>query len=126
MARKKVRKYPTIENVQKTLNDYMDNHADEIIKYLAREMGVNNFDELKDLEFNTPKFWGDCGFVWLKARNPEQEHEWILDHGKYDAYVTRIKLPYQTQSIILKQTQIEKALDGTGLREMYQLYIMYD
>lgn len=126
MARTKVRHYETVEDVRRKINNYFYLHENEVMKDLLEKTGFNSKEELLDAECHQMRFGFDCGWVWVYSRNKDQRHEWALDNGKYDAYVTMIKYPYNTQSTTCKEIQLNKALEDLGLTNQYMAYVRLD
>lgn len=125
MARTKVRHYETVEDVRRKINNYFYLHENEVIENLLYETGFKTVDDLWNAEYNMG-FGFDCGWVWVITTNKEQNHEWVLDNGRYDAYVTMIKYPYNTQSTTCKEIQLNKALKDLNMDSQYMAYVRLD
>lgn len=125
MARRKIRNYESTNYLREYLNHYFETQSENVIEAMIKEFGFNDLNELREAEYNM-RFGLDCGWVWLKTLNKKQEHEWILDNGKYDAFVTCIRYPYDTQSTTLKNFMLNKAIKDLGLENTYYAYIRLD
>lgn len=125
MARRKVRNYESVEVVRNRINDYFENHHGEVIDEMLKQLKFDSLDSLWDSEYRG-YFGFDCGWVWVCTLNSEQDREWRLDNGKYDAYVTRIKYPYNSQSTTCKEIQLNKALKDLGMDHQYMAYVRLD
>lgn len=125
MAKRKVRNYESVDVVRNRINNYFETHHDEVIQHMVKETGFDSFDDLWDAEYHMA-FGLDCGWVWVYSMNKEQRHEWALDNGKYDAYVTMIKYPYNTQSTTCKEIQLNKALKDLNMDGQYMAYVRLD
>lgn len=122
---KKVRRYDSVDTVRRLLNNYFYLNKQQVLDELVSYAGRNNMDEVRYDERMSR--WGlDCGWVWLATSNPEQEREWKLDNGKYDAKVTRIDYPFNCQSVTLKQVQLRKALKDLMLEGDYYPEVRLD
>lgn len=126
MARRKVRKYETVEDVRRNLNNYFYLHNNEVIQDLLEKTGFNTVTELQYAECHTMRFGFDCGWVWAGTKNSAQRHEWELDNGEYSAKVNRINYPYNSQSTTCKRIQLNKALEDLGLTDQYYAYVRLD
>lgn len=118
MARRKTRIYVSTEQLKDIVDNYFITHRNEVIEAMLKEYGFSCIEELRYAEYQM-RFGLDCGWVWLKTSNKEQEHEWVLDNGKYDAYVRWISYPYNTQSTTLKQFMLNKAIKDLGFEDYY-------
>ena len=134
MAKRKVRNYPSVEHVEELVNNYFDEHKEEVIDYMIsetnRELGKDfkDLDDLHDFEFGSGcgGFGLDCGWVWLYAKNKDQRHEWFLDNDRIPNYASPHNWPYHTQSTTLKQYQMKKAIDDLNLSNDYMVYTKLD
>lgn len=125
MARRKIRNYPPVIDVRNMINEYMVYNKEEITNIMLKSFGCKDTCELRDRE-NKMMFGFDCGWVYVGARRREQNREWLLDNGKYDAYVNRIRCSYETQSTTLKQFQIDYVLRRLGLDNEYYSFVRLD
>lgn len=132
MARKKVRNYMSIEEVENMINNYFYNRGNEVIKYICENNGIsifNSLDELREFDIHGSYLGGfglDCGWCWLTPKRPEQQREWVLDSGKWDAYARRFKYPYNTQSTTLKELELRKAIEDLNIDKYYSIYVRLD
>ena len=124
MARRKIRNYPTRENVERLMNDYCEKHSNEIIGYMLDVTGYESVDELRDAEFSM-RWPLDCGLVYITPKNREQSHEWYLDDDRISSRMF-VDTPYHTQSTTLQMIQAEKILDTLGIRNDYTLNAWLD
>lgn len=123
--RKKNRRYPGTEAIKQALNEYFALYKNDVIDDLISNTPFTSFNDVVDAERRS--YWGlDCGWVWLATSNPEQEREWRLDNGKYDAKVTSINYPFNCQSVTLKQIQLRKAIKDLGLEGQYYPEVRLD
>lgn len=123
MARK-VRFYKTKQEIEDVLNTYLISNSDRVIKHLLEKTNCHSVEELHDDEFDMR--WGlDCGFLTVEPSNPQMEHEWELDNGKYDTGM-RLHYPYSTQSITLKDIQARFMLEDLNLTSEYYIKTVLD
>lgn len=125
MSRTKVRNYPTTEKIKYILNDYFQEHEEDVIKDLLDKTGFDSIENLQNAEHYS-YFGFDCGWVWLATANYIQEEEWIKDNGKYDAKVRGIQYPFNCQSVTCKKIQLEKAIKDLGLTGQYYAEVRLD
>lgn len=125
MARRKIRHYLPTSVIAERINKYFREHKEEVIQNMLKETGFDDLNKLHDYEFNYG-FGFDCGWVWVKTRSFEQEREWVLDNGKYDALVTGLLTPYSTQSTTLKKIMVDDALEKLGMSGDYFSYVRLD
>ena len=121
MARTKVRNYPTREQYENEIKEYMISHRGELIEYMLRRLGYEDVDTLREDEYSM-KFGFDCGWVQLHPKNKEMSHEWYLDNGKINDYIFDIaNCVYSTQSITIKQPIVEKTIEDMGLESEFYI-----
>ena len=135
MARRKVRYYPTTEDVANIINNYFKEHREEVIEDMIAKVNrsynksFNTLDELHQFDVYGSYYGGfglDCGWVRVKTMNKEQLREWTLDNGKWDALVWGISCPYNTQSTTLQEIMVNKALQDLGMTDTYYASVRLD
>lgn len=121
MARKKVRKYDSIDKVEFLLRTYFITKKQEVIDALLKQYGFESVDDLHEAEYKKFFFGFDCGFVYVETKNKEQLHEWELDNDKWSAkvYEYKLNIPYYSQSTSAKMFQLRYALEQLDLTEQY-------
>ena len=108
MARTKVRNYPSKEEYENHIKEYMLSHKGEIIAYMLRQLGYDDIDSLREDEYSKNPFWV-CGSFILRPKNKDMAHEWFLDNGRIPDYIYDITYYiYPTQSVIIKEPIMEK------------------
>ena len=118
MARKKIRNYDSVEQVEAIFNEAYARYHDEIIADLLKETGMKSLDELWEFDYHMG-FGFDCGWVRVKSYNQEQMREWRLDGDKYSCAYVGYGTPYNTQSTTLTNFQAEWVIKKLGLTDYY-------
>lgn len=115
MARTKVRNYPSKEEYENHIKEYMLSHKGEIIAYMLRQLGYDDIDSLREDEYSKNPFWV-CGSFILRPKNKDMAHEWFLDNGRIPDYIYDITYYiYPTQSVIIKEPIMEKVVKDMEL-----------
>ena len=119
MARTKVRNYPSREEYENHIKEYMLSHRSEIIAYMLRQLGYDDIESLKEDEFSDRRFWV-CGSIQLRPKNKDMSHEWFLDNDRIPAYIHDLTYHiYNTQSLIIKEPIMEKVVNDMGLESEF-------
>lgn len=135
MARRKVRLYSTVKQVEELIDNYFEEHREEVTKDLLKKAGeeagreFKTVDELKEFDFRGSYYGGfplSCGFVWVKPRSSKQAHEWFLDNDRIPDYASPRNYVYNTQCTVIKEIQMRKAFDDLGLDSEYSIYVRLD
>ena len=124
MGRKKIRKHESRGYYETMLDNYFDEHRDEVVQYMLNQLGYESVDALWDDEYRMA-FGFDCGWIYLIPRNSEMYHEWELDNGKYGAHIY-CKPPYNSQSTTIQREQVEKAVSDLGLEDKFWISVRLD
>ena len=131
MGRKKIRNHISVEEFESIINNYFDLNKNKVIEELCKEHGFDNIDDLHEFDIHGSYFGGfglDCGFIQVHPLRQEQYREWCLDSdlGKWGAYASRFKYPYQTQSTTCKKFEIKMALKDLNLQNLYGVNVILD
>lgn len=119
MARTKVRNYPSREEYENHIKEYMLSHKGEIIAYMLRQLGYDDIESLKEDEFSNSRFWV-CGSIQLRPKNKDMAHEWFLDNDRIPSYIYDLTHHiYPTQSIIIKEPIMEKVVRDMELENEF-------
>lgn len=117
MGRKKIRNYPSKQFYEDMLDNYFNEHADEVKTHLMDTLGYSDFDMIWEDECKMK--WGfDCGWILLYPTDAKMSHEWELDNGKYGNYIFTHPT-YNCQSTTLQKIQVKKAVEDLGLDELF-------
>lgn len=121
---KKVRHFKSKEYYQEAFDTYYLMNHERVLRDLLEKTGCSSMEQLREDEFNMR--WGlDCGFVTLAPTNPNMQHEWELDNGKY-GYKVWLTYPYPSQSVTLKQIQARFMLDDLGITKDFYVDVRLD
>jgi hypothetical protein len=121
---KKVRYFKSKQYYENVLNDYFEVHKDRVLQNLLEKTGCSDMEQLRRDEFGMR--WGlDCGFVTLAPTNPNMQHEWELDNGKY-SYKLWLDYPYPSQSVTLKDIQARFLLEDLNLTKDFYIDVRLD
>lgn len=124
MGRRKVRHYKSREYYKDLLNQYFNEHAEEVIKYTVKRMGFDSLEAMRAEELTG--MWFDCGFVYISPRNSEWSHEWFLDNDRISSNLYVNNPDYNTQSVTIKEIMVEKALRDLGLENDFYILTRLD
>lgn len=133
-GRRKVRVYTSREGIERIVEDYFNEHRDEVIQDMIDRVNLQygkdfkNLNELQEFDIHGTYYGGfglDCGWVWIKPRNSDQAHEWFLDNDRIPDYASP-RYPYNTQSTTLKHIMMEKAFRDLNLYGNYDIYTRLD
>lgn len=121
MGRKKIRNYPTIEDWEDKISEYLKENKERYRKLILDSLGYDDFDSLIEDEYKM-KFGGDCGWVSLVPLNKEMAREWRLDNDGLPNRIFDIaSVVYNTQSITIKSIVIEKLIEDMGLEKDFYM-----
>ena len=121
MSRTKVRNYPSKEEYENRIKEYMLSHKREIIAYMLRQLGYDDIESLREDEYSKNPFWV-CGSFILRPKNKDMAHEWFLDNGRIPAYIYDITYyVYPTQSVIIKEPIMEKVVRDMELENEFYI-----
>lgn len=113
--------YPTKEEMKSFIQEWVDNHSQEIIDNLVEQTPFNSFDELTNAERNC--YYGlDCGFVSLIPKDRKMYKQW----EKEDWYKLYLKLPFDCQSTTLQKKQMRYVVEQLGFNEMFYVDSVLD
>lgn len=121
---KKIRNYPSKADYEARINQFFEEHRDEVIRDMCFALGYDDFERLKHDECHM-RFGFDCGFTKLLPRNAEMRYEWILDeHGrKGEDFWAEIypRFSWDCQSLTCKRPQAEYMLAQLGLEDEFMI-----
>lgn len=121
---KKIRHFKSKNYYEEAFNRYFVMNRQNVLRHLLEKTGCSTLEELHEDEFGMR--WGlDCGFVTLAPTNPNMQHEWELDNGKYD-YKIWLRYPYDSQSVTLKDIQARYMLEDLELTKDFYIDVRLD
>lgn len=126
MGRTKVRHYPSREEYEATLKEYLTENKERYKRLILNTLGYEDFDSLWNDEYKG-KFGLDCGWVQLHPKNKDMRHEWFLDNDRMPDYIFDVAtVVYNTQSTIIKSIVIQQLVEDLGLENEFSIVRQLD
>lgn len=116
------RQFQSQADIKKLVDDYVKDNKNNIIKHMLSALKYDTLDALREDEMKLPQFIGDCGVVYLIPHDKAMYKEWDKFDGDSRMYIS---VPYQSQSVIIKETQAEYILEQLNLDKVLFTYSIY-
>lgn len=121
MGRKKIRIYPSREEWETKIKEYVQENKESIRRYMLDKLGYEDIESLWEDEYHM-KFGLDCGWVNLFPKNKEMAREWKLDNdGIPDSIWDASNIVYNTQSVTIKSIIMYKVVEDMGIENEFSI-----